>query len=135
VGVDATYRIIGVSPGSKGADVAAKVARLSTDTAALLGADRTFTVDQIMVDDRYTGPAYGTLTPECTGAVRLVARTEGILLDPVYAGKAMAGLIDHIRRGEIGRDETVVFVHTGGSPALFAYAAELATPDVIATTR
>ena len=57
--------------------------------------------------------------------VRLVARTEGVLLDPVYAGKAMAGLIDHIRRGEIGSDESVVFLHTGGTPALFAYAAEL----------
>ena len=126
-GVKAPYKIIGVSPGGKGTDIAARVAKLSTETAELLGLDRRFTIEDISVDDRYTGPAYGTLTPACTEAIRLVARTEGILLDPVYAGKAMAGLIDHIRCGDIGLDESVVFVHTGGSPALFAYAAELAS--------
>ena len=54
-------------------------------------------------------------------AVRLAARHEGLLLDPVYSGKAMAGLIDLVRRGRFGADETVVFIHTGGTPALFAY--------------
>jgi 1-aminocyclopropane-1-carboxylate deaminase/D-cysteine desulfhydrase-like pyridoxal-dependent ACC family enzyme len=98
---------------------------VSNETAALLGLEARFTVDDLVVDDRYGGPAYGTLTPECAEAIRLIARTEGVLLDPVYAGKAMAGLIDHIRRGEIGRDESVVFIHTGGTPALFAYASEL----------
>ena len=58
-------------------------------------------------------------------ALRLVAGTEGIILDPVYSAKAMAGLIDHARTGRIGPGQTVVFVHTGGTPALFAYAAEL----------
>ncbi len=58
-------------------------------------------------------------------AIELAARCEGILLDPVYTGRAMAGLIDLVRRGEIGRAETVVFWHTGGSPALYAYAGEL----------
>jgi 1-aminocyclopropane-1-carboxylate deaminase/D-cysteine desulfhydrase-like pyridoxal-dependent ACC family enzyme len=55
-------------------------------------------------------------------AVELLARLEGIVLDPVYAGKAMAGLIDLVRSGRIGADETVVFIHTGGMPAMFAYA-------------
>ena len=58
--------------------------------------------------------------------LHLVARTEGILLDPVYTGKAMAALIDHVRRGQIPPASAVVFVHTGGTPALFAYADELA---------
>ena len=58
-------------------------------------------------------------------AMRLLARTEAVILDPVYSSKAMAGLIDHIRPGRIGKGETVVFVHTGGTPALFAYAADL----------
>ena len=75
--------------------------------------------------DEYVGPGYGVLTEGCRQAIHLVARTEGIFLDPVYTGKTMAGLIDHIRRGMIGRDETVLFLHTGGSPGLFAYHSEL----------
>jgi len=59
-------------------------------------------------------------------AVRLLATTEGILLDPVYTGKAMAGLIDLIRKGYFSKDENVLFVHTGGSPAIYAY-----TPDIL----
>lgn len=53
--------------------------------------------------------------------MRLAARTEGLMLDPIYTGKAMAGVIDHARRGLLGPDETVVFVHTGGLPAMFAF--------------
>ena len=64
--------------------------------------------------DETIGAGYGIPTAEGTDALRLVARQEGILLDPVYTAKAMAGLIDHIRRGVVGRDDTVVFVHTGG---------------------
>ena len=71
------------------------------------------------------GPRYGIVTPECREAVRLAASTEGLILDPVYTGKAMAGLIAHIRAGRIGKDRTVVFVHTGGMPALFAYAEDM----------
>jgi D-cysteine desulfhydrase family pyridoxal phosphate-dependent enzyme len=124
-GTGATYQIIGVSPGSKSEDVAPRVASVSNATAALLGLNDRFTAADVVVDDRYTGPAYGTLTAECEDAVRLLARTEGILLDPVYAGKAMAGLIDHVRTGAIRPNDTVVFIHTGGAPAIFAYADEL----------
>jgi 1-aminocyclopropane-1-carboxylate deaminase/D-cysteine desulfhydrase-like pyridoxal-dependent ACC family enzyme len=66
------------------------------------------------------------MTEGARAALRLVAGTEGIILDPVYSAKAMAGLIDHVRTGRIGKGQTVVFVHTGGTPAVFAYAAELA---------
>lgn len=124
-GLDAGWRLVGVSPGGKGIDVARHVAQVSNGTAELLGLPDRFVPDDILVDDRYTGPAYGTITPACVEAIRMLARTEGILLDPVYAGKAMAGLIDQVRRGEVGRDETVVFIHTGGTPALFAYGPEL----------
>ena len=65
------------------------------------------------------------VTDACREALRLVASTEGIILDPVYSGKAMAGLIDHVRTGRIGKGETVIFLHTGGTPALFAYADDL----------
>jgi len=71
--------------------------------------------------DEYVGPGYSLPTPGMAEAVRLVARTEGILLDPVYTGKAMAGLIDLVRKGFFHKGDTVLFVHTGGSPALYVY--------------
>ena len=71
--------------------------------------------------DDYVGRGYSLSTPEMAEAVRLLARTEGILLDPVYTGKAMAGLIALIRSGAFKAGERVLFVHTGGAPALYAY--------------
>jgi 1-aminocyclopropane-1-carboxylate deaminase/D-cysteine desulfhydrase-like pyridoxal-dependent ACC family enzyme len=71
-------------------------------------------------DQRFIGEGYGIPTAECLEAIRLLARTEAILLDPCYTGKGMAGLIHDIRTKAIGSDETVVFLHTGGAPALFA---------------
>jgi D-cysteine desulfhydrase len=71
--------------------------------------------------DEYVGPGYSLPTPEMAEAVRLVARTEGILLDPVYTGKTMAGFIDLVRKGFFNKDDTVLFLHTGGSPALYVY--------------
>ena len=79
-----------------------------------------------MVDAGYIGPGYGRPTPEMVEAVTLTARHEGILLDPVYTGKGMAGLIGLVRAGYFGPDDNVVFVHTGGSAALFAYEDEFA---------
>jgi D-cysteine desulfhydrase len=71
--------------------------------------------------DEYVGPGYSIPTPQMVEAVQMVARTEAILLDPVYTGKAMAGLVDLVRKGYFKKDENVLFVHTGGSTALFAY--------------
>ncbi|WP_347489787.1 D-cysteine desulfhydrase [Desulfoscipio sp. XC116] len=71
--------------------------------------------------DEYVGPGYSIPTEAMAEAVRLLARTEGILLDPVYSGKAMAGLIDLVRKGYFKKEDNVLFVHTGGSPALYAY--------------
>lgn len=73
------------------------------------------------VYDEYVGPGYSLPTDQMVEAVQLMARTEAILLDPVYSGKAMAGLIDLIRKGIYKKGENVLFVHTGGSPALYAY--------------
>ena len=105
-----------------------KLERLSTaanDAADLLGVDTRVTEADIQNTDDYIGEAYGYLTPECIDALKLVAKTEGIFLDPVYTAKAMACLIDHIQKGKLGRDDTVIFLHTGGTPALFAYHEEL----------
>ena len=81
--------------------------------------------DELVNDNSYIGAGYGVLTEGCAEAIALAAQTEGIFLDPVYSGKAMAGLIGHIRAGKIDPAETVVFLHTGGTPALFAKADEL----------
>jgi D-cysteine desulfhydrase family pyridoxal phosphate-dependent enzyme len=101
------------------------VIELTEQTLRLLDLDGTVDPAEALVDDGYVGPAYGHPTPGMLEALEIVARDEGILLDPVYTGKAMAGLIDHARRGVIGKDDTVVFLHSGGLPAIFAYNQEL----------
>lgn len=77
--------------------------------------------DAVVCFDGYVGPGYSLPTPEMVEAVDLVAKTEGILLDPVYTGKAMAGMLDLIKRGYFHKGQNVLFLHTGGSPALYAY--------------
>jgi D-cysteine desulfhydrase len=81
--------------------------------------------DEVVAYDGYLGAGYAIMGEPEREAISLMARCEGILLDPVYTGRAMAGLIDLIRTGAFGKDETIVFWHTGGSAALFAYADEL----------
>jgi D-cysteine desulfhydrase family pyridoxal phosphate-dependent enzyme len=96
----------------------------------LLGIDPAQAAPQFDLRAGYVGEGYGILSDGAAEAIRLLARTEGVLLDPVYTGKAMAGLIDLIRRGEIGAGQTVVFVHTGGTPALFTQAAAVASRSI-----
>jgi 1-aminocyclopropane-1-carboxylate deaminase/D-cysteine desulfhydrase-like pyridoxal-dependent ACC family enzyme len=97
----------------------------ANDAAEILGLDVQISDNEVSNTDAYVGEAYGVVTPECVEALKLVAQTEGIFLDPSYTSKAFAGLIDHIHQGKIASDETVVFLHTGGTPALFAYNKEL----------
>jgi D-cysteine desulfhydrase len=75
--------------------------------------------------DEYVGPGYSLPTPEMAEAVRMLAGLEGILMDPVYTGKTMAGLIDLVRNGIFNKDENILFIHTGGSPALYVYMSEI----------
>ena len=90
-------------------------------TAEHIGIPTEIAREEVRCFDEYIGPGYSLPTPEMAEAVRLLARTEGILLDPVYTGKAMAGLIDLVRKGFFRTDEKVLFLHTGGSPALYHY--------------
>ena len=90
-------------------------------TADYLGVKERVPRDAVLCFGDYVGPGYSLPTPEMTEAVKLVARTEAILLDPVYTGKAMAGLIDLAQKGFFKKEENVLFLHTGGSPALYAY--------------
>jgi D-cysteine desulfhydrase family pyridoxal phosphate-dependent enzyme len=100
------------------------VHRLAADAATLLGTGVP-ALAGLRTTDRAVGPGYGVPTPQVWEALRLFASTEGITLDPVYTGKAAATLVDMVHTGEIGADETVVFLHTGGLPGLFAYAPEV----------
>jgi 1-aminocyclopropane-1-carboxylate deaminase/D-cysteine desulfhydrase-like pyridoxal-dependent ACC family enzyme len=115
-------QVVGVSVGPSRDVVTGRVRGLAEELIGLLGLDWRPHPDDIVVTDEYAGERYGVPTPACLDAIRLAARTEGILLDPVYTGKAMAGLIDMVRRGHFAADQTVIFWHTGGQPAIFAYA-------------
>ena len=101
------------------------VTAIAAPTIDRLGLALSVAPDEVVAYDGYLGAGYAVMGEPEREAIALVARTEGILLDPVYTGRAMAGVIDLIRRGEFGRDETIVFWHTGGAAALFAYAEEL----------
>jgi D-cysteine desulfhydrase family pyridoxal phosphate-dependent enzyme len=122
-------RVLGVSVDVPAAQLQAKVAELATQAASLWGSPAEFRPDEIEVTDAYTGGGYGVLGPLERDALRLFARSEGILLDPVYTGRAAGGMLDLIRRGEIRPDSRVLFWHTGGAPAIFAYADQLGNPN------
>jgi 1-aminocyclopropane-1-carboxylate deaminase/D-cysteine desulfhydrase-like pyridoxal-dependent ACC family enzyme len=93
---------------------------LANGTAELLGLDQCFDAPDVGIDGGFIGVDYGVPTEEGTEAIRLLARTEAVFLDPVYSGKAMAALISHVRAGELDPNEAVIFLHTGGGPSLFA---------------
>ena len=106
-------------------DTQADMARIANQTAELIEIDTRLERGDLDISFDYIGPGYGQASPGCLEAIALLARTEGILLDPVYSGKAMAGLIDQIRHDRFQSGQNVVFVHTGGTPALFAYSDDL----------
>ena len=118
--LDRPFAVHGVSVRTAADPQRATVARLATAGAELVAMDA-FSADAIVVHDRYVGAGYGALTDASREAIHLAARTEGILTDPVYTGKALGGLIGEARAGSWTREDNVVFVHTGGAPALFAY--------------
>ena len=97
------------------------VHRVAKQAAELIGVKDPVPRQAVVCFDEYVGPGYSLPTPEMAEAVRMFARLEGILLDPVYTGKAASGLIDLVRKGHFEPDENVLFLHTGGSAALYAY--------------
>jgi 1-aminocyclopropane-1-carboxylate deaminase/D-cysteine desulfhydrase-like pyridoxal-dependent ACC family enzyme len=115
-------RVVGVSADDPAATIVDVVRGLLKDLAPRLGASASALggANPVEVDDNFVGAGYGSPTEESAEALGLLARTEGILLDPVYTAKAMAALIASIRAGDISIDRTVLFWHTGGVPALFA---------------
>jgi L-cysteate sulfo-lyase len=113
--------VIGMCVSRPGPAQQKKVETLVADVCALIGRPDLADVIEVNCDGAYAGPGYGVATPEMADAVRLLARTEGIFLDPVYTGKAMAGLVDYAATGKLSGAGAVVFLHTGGTPALFVY--------------
>jgi D-cysteine desulfhydrase family pyridoxal phosphate-dependent enzyme len=105
-----------------------KIQALAIATAAQLGLDLSFSEEDFILHDTYGAPGYGVITDAEREAIHLLARTEGIITDPVYTGRALAGLIDLVRQRVYGPDETVLFWHTGGVAGLFARAADLLDP-------
>ncbi len=127
-GVNARLPVLGISVRAERAAQETKLHALAQATAELAGVATPLPRGAIVVDDGYVGAGYSLPTEAMVEAVQLFAHTEGILLDPVYTGKAAAGLIDLVRRGRFGADERVVFVHTGGAAALYAYRDVVAAP-------
>ncbi|MDJ0753112.1 MAG: D-cysteine desulfhydrase family protein [Ardenticatenaceae bacterium] len=117
--------ILGISVSRPAEDLRTQIAALATATATHLGLETVALHDQVRVNDDYIEPGYGVLTDLEKEAIQLVAQKEGLLLDPVYTGRAMGGLIDLIRWGAFTRAQRILFWHTGGTPALHAYTQQL----------
>ncbi len=113
-------KILGISVDEPGQVLQERVAKLASETAEGLGKRFEFSPAELLVNADYNAAGYGVLTEAEREAIRLFARYEGLLLDPVYTGRAAAGMIDLIRKGFFKKDETVLFWHTGGTTALFA---------------
>jgi 1-aminocyclopropane-1-carboxylate deaminase len=122
-GQDRPRRVIGIDASAKIDETREQVARIARATAELIGLGRDLRADEITVLEGWAGDLYGIPVQSTLDAIRLTGSLEGMIIDPVYEGKSMAGLIDLVRGGDIGPDSTVLYAHLGGQPALNAYSA------------
>jgi 1-aminocyclopropane-1-carboxylate deaminase len=122
-GQDRPRRILGIDASAKLEETRAQVERIARSTAALIGLGRELRDDEITVLEGWAGQEYGIPVESTLDAMRLTGRLEGVILDPVYEGKSMAGLIDLVRNGDVPKESTVLYAHLGGQPALNAYSA------------
>jgi 1-aminocyclopropane-1-carboxylate deaminase/D-cysteine desulfhydrase-like pyridoxal-dependent ACC family enzyme len=123
-------QIRGIAPAVWGKPAAGLIVRYAKQTARLLDLRCDFAEEKVYNTTDYVGEGYGIPTPAGVEMIKLMARTEGIYLEPVYTGKAMSAVADHIAKGELRRDDTVLFLHTGGTPALFAYVDDLGMEEM-----
>jgi D-cysteine desulfhydrase family pyridoxal phosphate-dependent enzyme len=114
-------RIVGISVAGSAGDISRYVKNIAGAVMNELGEGGEVSDQEVIVFDDYLGEGYGILNDQIAGAIGLLAREEGVLLDPVYTGKSMAGLMELAGKGYFGEEEDVVFLHTGGTPALFPY--------------
>jgi 1-aminocyclopropane-1-carboxylate deaminase len=122
-GQDRPRRVIGIDASAKIEETRAQVEKIARNTAELIGLGRELRDDEITLLEGWAGDYYGIPVASTLEAIRLTGRLEGMIIDPVYEGKSMAGLIDLVSSGGIGRDSTVLYAHLGGQPALNAYSA------------
>ena len=120
---DENRRVIGIDASAKLQETHDQVARIARNTAELIGLDRDLRDDEITVLPGWAGERYGIPVESTLDAIRLTGSLEGMIIDPVYEGKSMAGLIDLVTAGDIGPDSNVLYAHLGGQPALNAYSA------------
>jgi len=118
-----TRRVIGIDGSAKPVETREQVARIARSTAALIEVGRALREDEIILDDRYHAGTYGIPDAQTLDAIRLAGRLEGMITDPVYEGKSMAGMVDLVSTGEIGRGSNVLYAHLGGQLALNGYSA------------
>jgi 1-aminocyclopropane-1-carboxylate deaminase len=118
-----TRRVIGIDASAEIDKTKAQITKIARNTASLIGLGRELSDDEVVLLDGWAGDAYGIPVQSTLEAIRLCGRLEGVILDPVYEGKSMAGLIDLVRDGRIPRDANVLYAHLGGQPALNAYSA------------
>jgi 1-aminocyclopropane-1-carboxylate deaminase len=118
-------RVLGIDGSAKPAETRDQVLRIARGTAQLLDVERELTPADVELDDRYHAGVYGIPDEATLEAMRLAARFEALITDPVYEGKSMAGTVDLVARGEIAKDSTVLFAHLGGQPAINGYSAVL----------
>ncbi|WP_454738075.1 1-aminocyclopropane-1-carboxylate deaminase [Cupriavidus necator] len=114
-------RVIGIDASAKPAQTRAQILRIALHTAELVDLGRDIAEEDVVLDTRYGGPEYGLPSEGTLEAIRLCARLEGVMTDPVYEGKSMQGMIDMVRRGEFPQGSRVLYAHLGGAPALNAY--------------
>ena len=120
-GQDRPRRVIGIDASARIKETRDQVARIARRTAEMVGVGRDLLDDEITVLEGWAGDHYGIPVQSTLEAITLTARLEGMIIDPVYEGKSMAGLLDLVRDQEIGHDSTVLYAHLGGQPALNAY--------------
>jgi 1-aminocyclopropane-1-carboxylate deaminase len=120
---DQPRRVIGIDGSAKPRETKEQVTRIAQTTARLIGLGRELTAAEVVLDDRYHAGTYGIPDGRTLAAIRLGARLEGMITDPVYEGKSLAGMIDLVQRGEITTDSNVLYAHLGGQQALNAYSA------------
>ena len=121
-GQERERRVLGIDGSARPAETHEQVARIARRTAELIGVGRELRDDEVVLDDRYHAGTYGIPDETTLDAIHTAGRLEGMITDPVYEGKSMAGMIDLVRRGEIAKDANVLYAHLGGQPALSAYA-------------
>jgi D-cysteine desulfhydrase len=128
--IGSSLRVVGIDVGRLWRGFPTVVARMASELCARLGEARSFRTEDVpLVEERYVGARYGVPSPGGRAAILRLARTEGVLLDPIYTGKAFAGLLGEMERGQWGEGDPVIFLHTGGYPGLFAFSQGILPDD------